>query len=311
MFQENVLLAQHSNYKIGGRARYFLEVLKIDDLILAVNKARLERLPVFVLGGGTNILFSDEGFDGLVIKPMFNDIQQSDSSIRVGSGTLMSNLVNFTIQQSLSGLEWAGGLPGTVGGAIRGNAGAFGGETKDNIMEVTSLNISGKEPLIIKRDNQQCQFQYRDSILKKRDGLEIIISATFKLIPGYQESIKAAVADKITWRANRQPLEYPNIGSIFKNVDWQTVPEALKKDEAFKSHLKTDPFLVIPAAYLIDQCGLKGLSHGGAEVSQKHPNFIINKSQASAQDVKKLIKLVKAAVHQQFGITLEEEVLIF
>jgi len=141
MFQESVVLAQHSNYKIGGPARYFFEAQSLKEVRNAVEGAHKERLPLFILGGGTNILFDDAGFDGLVLKPNLNYVKLlGDGNVVIGAGTPVADLLNFTIEQGLSGLEWAGGLPGTVGGAIRGNAGCFGSEMKDAVETVSAVN---------------------------------------------------------------------------------------------------------------------------------------------------------------------------
>jgi len=310
MFETNVKLSDHSNYKIGGEAQYFFQSNKVEEIIKAVKKAKQEKLSIFVLGGGTNLLFDDQKFEGLVIKPTMNQLQQDGNQVTVGAGVLISDLLDFVADKGLSGLEWAGGLPGFVGGAVRGNAGAFKGEIKDSIIEVTSLNISGAEPQIIKRDNHDCDFNYRNSIFKEKAGQEIILEAVFALEPGNKEEIQKAIDDKMAWREARQPLDHPNIGSIFKNVDWHLVPKKWQEDEELKSHLKTDPFPVLPAATLIDKTGLKGEKVGGAMVSTKHPNFIINSNNASAEDVKALIKIVKEKVHDKYDIWLEEEVMI-
>ena len=307
MFENKIELAKYSNYKIGGAARYFFAAKKIEDIICAVEKARAEKLPIFTLGGGTNLLISDAGFGGLVLKPEIGLLKAEGDLIRVGAGVQISELLNYSITKSLSGFEWAGGLPGTVGGAIRGNAGAFAGETKDNVLEVTSLDISGKMPKVVKRNNAECKFGYRNSVFKINDGKEVIIEAVFKMKKGDKKAIRVAIEEKITYRKERQPLEYPNIGSIFKNVDLRLVPKKLHAE--FKEVIKKDPFPVVPTAYLISQAGLKGVSFGGAMISPKHPNFIVNVLGAKANDVKELIKLVKSGVDKKYGIKLEEEVI--
>ncbi len=313
MFQSNVKLSQHSNYKIGGPASYFFEAKNADEVIAAVEKWRAEakgiaKKNIFVLGGGTNLLISDKGYRGLVLKPAITTLAlESGANVRVGSGVLMSNLLDFAAKQGLSGLEWAGGLPGTVGGAIRGNAGAFGGEAKDSIAEVTSIYISGKIPKLMRRNNAECKFGYRDSVFKQCDGKEVIIEAIFALKKGESAVIARAVAEKINYRKTRHPMEYPNVGSIFKNVDFKQFTKAQQKNLA---HIvKADPFPVVPTAYLINEAGLKGVSYGGALISPKHPNFIVNAQSASSDDVKKLIKLVKTQVKKKFGVKLEEEII--
>jgi UDP-N-acetylmuramate dehydrogenase len=305
MFETSILLSQYSNYKIGGPAKHFFHARGLDELIRAVIKAREMRLPVFILGGGTNLLIGDNGFDGLVLKPNIGFIQKEENTIRAGAGIMMSDLLNFAAEKGLSGLEWAGGLPGTVGGALRGNAGAFGGEIKDSITEILSLDITKERPTIVNRQKSECLFGYRDSIFK-RSNSEIILEGVFKLETADPKLVRNAIDEKISYRLQRHPMDYPNIGSIFKNVPWQNVP--VKYQTLFESRLKNDPFPILPTAVLIDYCGLKDASHGGAMVSSKHPNFIINHSQATAGDVRSLINLVKENIKNKFDILLEEEV---
>ncbi len=318
MFKSDVELKQYSNYKIGGAARHFYVAKNAEDVARAAVQAVSDKLPVFILGGGTNLLINDNGFNGLVLKPEITLLKSEGEMIRVGAGVLVEDLLNFSASKGLSGFEWAGGLPGTVGGAIRGNAGAFRGETKDNLYEVTSLDISGKTPKILKRNNIQCKFGYRNSIFKINDPStssgqagsgpkEVIIEAVFKMKKGDKKAIRAAIEEKREYRKARQPLEYPNIGSIFKNVDLKRVPKKYKT--AFAHVIKTDPFPVVPTGYLISEAGLKGVSFGGAMISPKHPNFIVNVLNAKSDNVKQLINLVKLTIKTKFNIDLEEEVI--
>ena len=304
-FEENVPLRLYSNYKIGGEAKYFYKAEGLDNLIKAIKESRAMELPVFILGGATNLLIGDEGFDGLVLKPEIKFLHTHDNLVHVGSGVLMADLLNFCIERGLSGLEWAGGLPGTVGGAVRGNAGAFGGEVKDTIYEVSSLNSLSSLKSLNTRNNKECEFGYRNSIYKQNPG-EIILGAVFNLKQGDPKEIRLLTDDKINYRYRKHPMDYPNIGSIFKNVDWNLVPDQHK--ELFKEKMKQDPFPVLPTAILIDRCGLRGVSFGGAMISPKHPNFIVNTMEATADDVKELISLIKEKVLEKFGIKLEEEV---
>ena len=308
MFAEKIKLNHYSNYKIGGPASYFFEAKNIKDIVGAVEKWRsMNGKQIFILGGGTNLLINDKGFSGLVLKPSIDILEKDDDKIRVGAGVLMSDLLNFAAKNGLAGLEWAGGLPGTVGGAIRGNAGAFGGETKDSVLEVASVDISSRESKLVKRNNKECKFGYRDSFFKKNDGKEIIVEAIFSFQKGEPAAITQAIMEKVNYRKTRHPMEYPNIGSIFKNVDLKTI--AKNKQEFFLHVVKSDPFPVVPTAYLITEAGLKGVSFGGAMISPKHPNFIVNSLNASSDDVRHLIKLVKVTVKKKFGIQLEEEII--
>ena len=305
MFKENVSLSEFSSYKIGGPARYFFEAKNADELKKAVEEAKKRNLEFLVLGGGTNFLIGDEGYPGLVLKPSIDFMEINGEEVSAGAGTLMHDLVAFSAERGLSGLEWAGGLPGTVGGAIRGNAGAFGGEIKDSVKKVKSLNTSTLEE--IERNAPDCDFGYRQSIFKNQPNKEIIISAVFSLMKGESEKIKTSVNEKISYRKERHPMEHPNAGSIFKNVDVKKIPE--NQIARFKKSIKTDPCPVVPPAYIISEAGLKGLSCGGAMVSPKHPNFIVNVSDAKSSDVRNLINIAKTEVKNKFGIDLEEEII--
>jgi UDP-N-acetylmuramate dehydrogenase len=317
-FQENVALSKFSHYKIGGKARFFFEAKTKKDIQWAVKEAKARKLPIFILAGGTNVLISDEGFNGLVLRPDITGIKAKGNTVSVGAGVSMAELVKDSAARSFSGLEWAGGLPGTFGGAIRGNAGCFGGEIKDSIRSVRSFDM--KKMVFVERTARQCKFGYRQSIFKQKNGSEIIVSAVIELKKGDKKAIAKSIKEKIDYRKKNHPLEYPNVGSIFKNVRLDVIHK--KNGEKYKKALhetatnfrgstfsiKTDPFPVISAAKLISETGLRGVSFGGAMISPKHPNFIVNVLNAGSPDVKNLITLTKAEVQKKFRIQLEEEV---
>lgn len=313
-FQENVSLKNHSSYRIGGPARYFFEARNLEEVKAAISRFRqIEekqdiKLPLFILGGGTNVLFSDQGFPGLILKINLNFIRWQDNGrVQAGAGVLMSELVQLSVQKKLAGLEWAAGLPGTIGGAVRGNAGAFGSEIKNLIVEVLSINFC--EPgLIIRRSNKDCLFSYRSSIFKETGNQEIIIEAGLKLFPGGRETIEKKIREYIDYRQFKQPLEYPSAGSVFKNVPWEKLPA--EHQEFFLNKKKEEPFPVVPAACLLAEAGLRGKRRGGAEISEKHSNFIINKNNAASDDVVFLIELAKKTVRDKFGVEMEEEIKI-
>jgi len=306
-FQENVFLKNYSNYKIGGPAKFFVEISSVEELKKALELAKSNALDrIAILGGGTNVLINDEGFNGLVIYNKIGGIKRQGSNLKVGSGVLIKDLLDYCIENSLAGLEWAGGLPGTIGGAVRGNAGSFGGETKNNVIEVRSLNLRTLSGKI--RNNLQCQFAYRDSIFKSGVAdAEFITSVTLKLTLGDKEEIKKRIAQKIDYRGSHQPLNYPSIGSTFKNVPLDSLPKNLQKK--FSSVVKNDPFLVVPVTKLLAWCGLKGKRAGGAMISEKHPNFIVNVNNATAKDVKALIEIAKEAVRKRYNLILQEEII--
>jgi UDP-N-acetylmuramate dehydrogenase len=317
-FRENVPLSKFSHYKIGGPARFFFDAKSTAEVRWAVKEAKKQKLAVFVLGGGTNVLISDDGFDGLVLRVALKDIKTKGTTVTVGAGVMMADLLKVVLAHSLAGLEWAGGLPGAVGGAVRGNAGCFGGETKDSVVSVTSFDI--KKMTLVTRTARACAFGYRESVFKKKSGTEIILSVTFALAKGNKKEIAKVIKERIAYRNERHPLEHPNIGSIFKNVPLRAVrsKESVQYKKALRDAalvlrdarlgVKTDPFPVISAARLIAESGLRGVSTGGAMISPKHPNFIVNVLDARSSDVRNLITLTKAEVRKRFGIPLEEEV---
>ncbi len=304
-FKKSFPLSRVSSYRIGGAARYFFEAGDIRELEEALRAAKKKKLKIFVVGGGTNLLVGERGFDGLVLRPALSFIRNKGTAIEVGAGTPMEKLLKYTIEKKLGGLEWAGGLPGTVGGAIRGNAGAFGGEMKDLVQTVHYLDINDLR--LKTRNATECLFGYRMSIFKEKGNRDIIIHGTLKLTRGNAITIKEAIEEKITYRKLRHPMEYPNIGSIFKNVPVQKIPRKLQKK--LRSVVKKDPFPVVPAAYLIAESALKGVSFGGAMISPQHPNFIVNALEATSTDVKYLMTLIRNKVFKKFGIMLEPEII--
>ena len=308
---QNVLLANYTTYKIGGPAKYFAEAKDEKDIVGALseyNNLSPINKKIFILGGGANTLFSDEGYDGLVLKISMADITiNNDDIICVGAGTSLQDILSFSVERNLTGMEWAVGIPGSCGGAIRGNAGAFGREMKDCIISVKSVAIQNCEE-IIERQNNEEMFGYRTSIFKSVLQNEIILSGKIKLLPGNATDIQAKIQNHIDYKKEKLPLEWPSAGSVFKNVDISKITqEQLQK---WKDVIKTDPFPVIPVALLILEAGLKGKTIGGAMISEKHSNFFINTGNAKASDVKSLIDFTKETIKEKFGIIIEEEIQI-
>jgi UDP-N-acetylmuramate dehydrogenase len=328
-FKENISLAQFSHYKIGGNARFFFEPKNEKEVAWAVREAKLKKIPVFVLGGGTNLLIGDAGFNALVLRMNLKSIalkkakRKSGALIEVGAGVSMAKLLDYATTKSYSGLEWAGGLPGTLGGAIRGNAGCFGGEMKDSIVSVRSFDP--KKMKIAMRSLEACRFDYRDSVFKTARGKnaaanEIILSATLAMKKGNKKAIARSIREKIEYRQKNHPMEYPNIGSMFKNIPLSHLEKQAGKkykmalaEQSFELRgsqfsIKIDPFPVLSAAKFISESGLRGVSFGGAMISPKHPNFIVNILGASSVDVENLMLLAKTEVKKKFGVVLEEEI---
>ena len=315
------------NYRIGGPASFFFEARTPEEVLWAIEAAKKQKLDFFVLGAGTNVLVPDLGFDGLVLQPKIDFIEVDGTNIRAGAGALMADVLKAAANAGLSGLEWAGGLPGTLGGAVRGNAGAFRGEIKDAIVQIVSIaNIANREGNfeIKTRSKEECHFGYRSSVFKSQsekeskrkrvreagsqsgEETEVIVSAVLKLTKGNRDNIEKEINEKIEYRKNRHPLEYPNIGSIFKNISIEKVPQKLL--EQLKDSIKDDPFPILPTAKLLALAGLKGKRVGEAMVSQKHPNFIVNLGRAASEDVQKLISEIKKIIKDKYGIELEEEI---
>lgn len=300
---EQVPLAPYTSFKIGGPARYFSAVHSVDDLKAAILEAKRRLSEPFFLSGGTNLLVPDAGLNRFVIKLELRGYDFRGPVVHVFGGTTMQELVDATVARSLSGLAWAGGLPGSVGGAIRGNAGAFGGEIKDVISSVLSIDTTGTEHTWT---NGQCDFDYRDSRFKRSP--EAIVSAILHFEPGDRSSIEQEVTEHRGYRTRKHPLEHPNAGSVFKNVPANSIPEVLRRQWLDK--IKTDPFPVVPTAVIVAAAGLAGYQVGEAQVSPKHTNYIVNLGHATAADVRSVIAHVQATVKFQFNIDLEPEILI-
>jgi UDP-N-acetylmuramate dehydrogenase len=304
MFQikEGVPLKEYTTFKIGGSARYFFVAKSKEDLKNAIFWAKKKKLPLFILGGGSNVLFSDNGFKGLVIKLQNTQYEIRNTKIVAEAGVPLQKLVLETAKRGLSGLENLAGIPGTLGGAIWGNAGAFGREIGDLVEEVKVLDVGSSRLKVKKLRNKGCKFGYRDSIFKRKKNL-IILEATLRLKRGKRKEIEEKIKEFLKLRKEKQPLEFPSAGSVFKNVPIEKVSKKIR--EKFKEKIK-DGFL--PAGVLIDYAGLRGFQIGGAKISEKHANFIVNVENARAKDVVKLIELIKKEVKRKFNIEIEEEI---
>ena len=296
-FQKNVLLKNYTTFRIGGKAKYFFVAENKEDLIKAIKVAKILKLPFFILGGGSNILVSDKGFNGLVIKTQNTKYKILNTKIVAEAGTRLAELVNVSAKFGLIGLEWVAGIPGTVGGAISGNAGAFGKSIANIIKEVEVFDA--KELRIKNYELRDCKFGYRNSIFKKNPHL-IILSVTLQLKRGNKKEIKNKIRKNLEQRKRTQPLNFPSAGSVFKNPVAFLAGELDKEDKSSS--------LSFAAARLIEECELKGKRVGNVKISEKHANFIVNLGRGKAEDVKKLINLAKKKVKNKFGINLEEEI---
>lgn len=283
---ENELLKKHTTFKVGGPARFFCEARNLKDIQKAINFAKKEKIKYFILGGGSNVLFSDKGFDGLVIKLCCPKISiKRNGQIIADGGVNLSKLVINAVEKGWKGLEELAGIPGTVGGAIYGNAGLGknGPWIGDFVEKIELLMPNGTTKEV---GNRWMKFSYRHSKLKEfKDKKPIVLSVIFQLKKGDGKEMKETIKEKASMRKDKYPQK-PSSGCIFKNP------------------------LENAAAFFIDKSGLKGKKIGGAEISKKHANFIVNNGKAKAEDILKLIDLIKKEVKKKFKINLEEEVQI-
>lgn len=294
---ENVPLAPLTTFKIGGPARYFYIAKTKEEVIKVVSAAREVRLPYFIFGGGGNLLVADGGFDGIVIQVKSSKLKvKSDGGGSAEAGVPLGEIVTDSIRDGLTGLEWAVGIPGTVGGAVCGNAGAFGHHFSEVVEAVEILDEEGK---IRKLSNKDCQFGYRESIFKEKPW--VILEVTLKLKKRDPTESRRLAQEYLV---RRQVPSYPSAGSIFKNIKVDQLPEVAKKLIPV-GKIKGG---MVSSGYLIEECGLKGEQIGRAEISEEHANMIVNLGGAKAKDVMELIELCKAKVKGKFGIALEEEI---
>lgn len=274
-------MKKHTTWRIGGPADIMVIPSGIDDIRLCLELAREKDIPVTVMGNGSNMLVKDSGIRGIVLKISrgFNKIEIKDTSITAEAGALVPMVARRASEAGLAGIEFAVGIPASVGGAVYMNAGAHGRCMSDVVREVTVLDPGGQ---ILTLTNQEVGFEYRKSGI--RDMGFVVLKAEFPLVNGNPEEIRETMDTKLAKRRKSQPLEYPNAGSVFANPPEQW------------------------AGWLIEQAGGKGMRVGGAMISEKHANFIVNTGDATAADVLTLIDRVKQLVHEKFNIELTLEV---
>jgi len=283
--EENIKIEEpmksHTTFRIGGPAKYFVIPETKEEIKAVIACCKKENMPYYILGNGSNLLVSDKGYDGVVIQIFknMNAIVLEGNTITAQAGAILSSVANKALEAELTGFEFAAGIPGTLGGACVMNAGAYGGEMKDVLVSVEVLTEDG-EFLVIPKE--ELELGYRTSVIAKKNY--IVLEAVICLEKGDREAIKARMDELKVQRTTKQPLEYPSAGSTFKR----------------------------PVGYfagkLIQDAGLRGFRVGGAQVSEKHCGFVINKDQATAADVAELMRQVSLKVKEQFGVELEAEV---
>lgn len=303
-------------YKIGGKAKYVLTCESREDITEAldfINKEKPNK--VFFCGLGSNLIFSDEYFDGAVVRIITakqrSDITITENIVTAFAGTILDDVITYAFEHGLTGLEWAGGLPGTVGAGVRGNVGAYGGEIKDSLVSAEVIDYSGETPVLKTLTNEELQFVYRGSLVKSHKKM-IVVSATFGLKKSTSEEVAAAreiYERNKQHRRDRHPLEYPNCGSVFKNLrEKEQIEKVLSVYPDLSENINKKWYGKVAVASLIERLGLKGFEIGNAQVSEKHALFIINKGNAKAKDVLEIIQTVKTKFQETFGFEPEVEV---
>lgn len=275
-------MCRHTTFKVGGPAGCLVRISEPRQLQAIIPYLREVDIPYFVLGNGSNLLVGDKGYNGVVLQigGNLNQITVEGTTIKAGAGALMSQVAKKALEEGLTGFEFASGIPGTIGGGVVMNAGAYDGEMKQVVTSVTVMNETSE---ILELDNEGMEFGYRNSIIKNRPF--VVLEVELKLQEGNSEEIKAKMDDLSKRRREKQPLEFPSAGSTFKR------PEGYF------------------AGKLIMDAGLRGYSIGGAKVSDKHCGFVINAGNATAADVAEVIQEVQEKVKEKFGVTLEKEVI--
>ena len=281
--KQNEPMKEHTSFKIGGPAEFYIKITSIKELQQILEFAKKENIKITILGNGSNILVSDKGIQGIVIKTNLKEIKiknkEDKIEILVDDGVQLGLLAQKLLKEEITGFEELSGIPGTIGGAVVMNAGAHGKEMKDIVTEVTAIDYNGNIHIFT---NEQSNFEYRHS--KFSDNEYIILQVKLLLEKGKKEEIKSKMDEYAQYRKEKQPIEYPSAGSTFKRgTDFIT-------------------------AKLIDETGLKGYSIGGANISDKHAGFVINTGNATAQDVLDLVKYVKDTVYEKFGKKIELEI---
>lgn len=274
-------MKKHTTFRVGGNADYFVMPKTVQEVKEAVALCRAHDMDYYVVGNGSNLLVSDAGYRGAIIQ-IYNEMNQIEidgTTVKVQAGALLSKIGSAALKAGLTGFEFAAGIPGTVGGAVVMNAGAYGGETKDILKSATVLTQDGE---VLTLYNRELELGYRTSVIAKKGY--IVLEAEYELKEGDVETIRATMDDLKTRRVTKQPLEYPSAGSTFKR------PEGYF------------------AGKLIQDAGLRGYRVGGAMVSEKHCGFVINAEDATASDVLELIHQISDKVYEQFGVRLEPEV---
>ncbi|MDA3839579.1 MAG: UDP-N-acetylmuramate dehydrogenase [Patescibacteria group bacterium] len=304
--QENIDLSKRTSFRIGGPAKYYIDIKEKEDLVEAIKWANEKSLKIFYWGGGTNVLVSDKGIDGLVIKFSNIEIKVKGDRVECGAGASLMRASRMAASEKLKGFEWGIGIPGTIGGAVKGNAGAYGSYIGDYIETLQVYDINKERFFTMSRND--CHFSYKKSIFNSRSDL-LVWDAVFKFEKGIIFEIDKLGEEYMLYRKKTQP-NLPSAGCIFKNVSYDKVkidnPELAKQIEI--DHKKFVERGMVPVAWLLEELDLKGKVIGGAKISLEHANFIVNTGNASSEDVIILISYIKQQLRDKFHIQLSEEI---
>ncbi|MFA5986055.1 MAG: UDP-N-acetylmuramate dehydrogenase [Parcubacteria group bacterium] len=301
--QENIALAPFTTFDIGGKARYFVEVSSIEEIKEAIAFAKEKDLEYFVFSGGSNVLFADSGFNGLVIRIKNNSMTDNGGDLMCGAGTNLMTLLMFAAEKEYTGGENLTGIPGSVGGAVRGNAGAFGTEMKDIVKEVYALDITTGETKVFTKE--MCEFGYRKSFFKKNPSF-IIVSVICNFSRGNKKEIDAAMHDVISKRNTKQIQDIKSAGSWFINPEVsEHVQQLFEQDTGQKVHNGR-----VPAGWLLQSCGIFQKRIGDIQAGNQHANYFINMGNGTAEQAMQLSAVAKTRVRDEFDVNLKEEVVL-
>jgi UDP-N-acetylmuramate dehydrogenase len=296
-------MAKHTNFRIGGPARLYVVAQNEDTLIRAIQAAQALNIPWFVFGGGSNLLVSDNGFEGLVIQTALRDLEVNGDHVRAGCGVITALAARKAVDAALTGFEWAIGVPGTIGGALYGNAGCYGGEMKDVVETVLAYRVA--DGARVTYTAAECAFAYRESKFKREP--HVLLGCTLRLAAGDTAVSKKRLQEIVEMRKEKQPLEFSSAGCAFKNtaLDPNQMADLQRHTQVPQPMVASG---IISAGWAVERAGALDLANGGVAVSSKHGNFMINKGGGTAEDVMMLLSRVKTAVRDQLGLLLENEI---
>lgn len=293
----NVLLSKHTTLKIGGPAEFLVTVDEIDKLTGLLDFLQAEGIDYLILGGGSNFLMPDDGLRGVIVKISGGKTKVDGEIIEADAGIGLTDVINLATKSSLAGLEWAAGIPGTIGGAVRGNAGAMGQSMSDSVSKVLVWQDGEIKELL----NKECGFYYRGSVFKDTPGM-VVLKVWLKLAPGQAGAILKTIQGYLEQRQGKFP-PLPSAGSFFKNLkvaEWPGKIDDLPEQFRVRG--------MIPTGWLVDNLDLRGFKIGGGGVSQEHGNFLVNYGGATQADILSVVDEVQKKVYDKYGVTLEPEV---